>query len=410
MANYRISHPTKVLRGRLPLPGSKSETNRLLILRALYFPNLEIAGFSESRDSFILREILENFQVQDQLDVKDAGTAMRFTCAFLAAQEKGEWILSGTDRMHQRPIGTLVKALQSIGANIEYLQQDGYPPLRIKGAKLRGGEIEVSAVESSQFISALMMIAPRLEKGLSIKFKGASVSAPYIYLTSNIMRSLGMEVYVLGDELRVPQQSPTETSKVYKIEPDWSAASYWFAALALADEGELYLPGFKEHSLQGDSVAASFFAPLGVEQFYIGSGIRLRKAEPTPSPTQINLLANPDLAQSIAPAYAAKGVSISLKGLQTLRLKETDRIMALEKELSKFGLNLTSQEDRLDISGPFLNGEQEIDTYSDHRMAMGFLPLALLGPIIIKDIEVVQKSYPQFWDHCRELGFVLEEV
>lgn len=410
MANYRISHPTKVLRGRLRLPGSKSETNRLLILKELYFPDMEIEGISESRDSRLMQEALSAYSREAQIDVQDAGTAMRFLTAFLASQEEGEWNLSGSARMHQRPIGTLVEALRSLGADIHYLEEEGFPPLMIRGKRLKGGEIEVETSQSSQFISALMMIAPHLENGLSIKFKGASVSAPYLYLTANIMRSLSFQVFVLGDEVRVPQQEPLTSPSKYSVEPDWSAASYWFSALALAEKGELYLPGFKEFSLQGDSVVAQYFAPLGVEQLYIGSGIRIRKSSIIPAPKQINLLANPDLAQSIVPAYAAKEVAMVFKGLQTLKIKETDRILALQQELEKFGAGLQVDNQSIILKLGFQPNTVHVETYKDHRMAMGFLPLALLHPIVIQDIEVVEKSYPQFWDHCQELGFVLDEV
>ncbi len=410
MADYRISHPTKVIRGRLQLPGSKSETNRLLILRALYFPELDLEGISDSNDSMLMLRALNSYRFNSKIDVQDAGTAMRFLTAFLACQGEGEWELFGTNRMHERPIGTLVDALQSLGAEIEYLGEEGFPPLLIRGRSLHGGEIAVEATESSQFISALMMIAPQLEGGLSIKFKGASVSAPYIYLTANLMRQLSFKVFVLGDEVRLEQQNPQLKVQSFRVEPDWSAASYWFSALALAEKGELYLPGFKEFSMQGDSVLAQFYAPLGIEQFYIGSGIRLRKAEPTPAPKEINLLDNPDLAQSLAPAYAAAGKVIRLKGLQTLRIKETDRIMALEKELFKFQVETIAETDFLEVRSGFIAGLQEVDTYKDHRMAMAFLPLALLHPVVIKDVEVVKKSYPQFWDHCQELGFRIEEL
>lgn len=409
MPDYRISHPSKKLRGRLLLPGSKSESNRLLILKALYAPNIELAGLSESSDTQVLLKALENFEYNSQLNIKDAGTAMRFLTAFLAIQD-GEWTLSGTARMHQRPIGTLVEALNALGAKIEYLEEEGYPPLKIKGAKLKGSEIWVDASQSSQFISALMLIAPSLPQGLSIKFKGASVSAPYIYLTANIMRSLGFQVYVLGDEVRLDPQSLDNPPTKHTIEPDWSAVSYWFSALSLAQEGELYFPGFREISFQGDSILHQFYAPLGVEQFFIGSGMRIRKSALIPAPPRINLLANPDLAQSLVPAYAAKEIGIEFQGLQTLRIKETDRIQALIKELTKLGVSINLEGDNLLLGSGFKAKEVQIESYKDHRMAMGFLALALLHPIIIKDVDVVQKSYPQFWEHCRLLGFEIEEI
>ncbi len=410
MADLRLSHPSKVLRGALALPGSKSENNRLLILRALYAPHLELKGESNSRDSRLLRNALDDFQHRSEIDVQDAGTAMRFLTAFLAMQPQGEWVLKGSARMHERPIGVLVDALKSLDAKVEYLGKEGYPPLRIEGTEMKGGELWIDASLSSQFISALMMIAPRLEGGLSLKFKGASVSAPYIYLTASIMRQWGFKVVILGDEVRVPEQSIKVALHDYQVEPDWSAASYWFSALAIAEKGELYLPGFKEISFQGDSVLGQFYAPLGVEQIFIGSGIRLRKTNSTPVPKQINLLANPDLAQSLAPAYAALGKQVQFKGLQTLKLKETDRLVALGQELAKFGMEPEISDSSFLVRGKFSSAERRIKTYQDHRMAMGFMPLALLQPLIIEDAEVVEKSYPGFWDDCRKLGFKVEEL
>lgn len=410
MADYRIHHPTKKLRGMLRLPGSKSESNRLLILKELYQPKLELKGLSESRDTLLMQKALKEYLETDQIDVQDAGTAMRFLLAFLAAQATGEWVLSGTPRMHQRPIAVLVEALRKLGAKIDYLQEEGYPPLRIKGQSLRGGELWIDASLSSQYISALMMIAPRLAEGLSLKFRGASVSAPYIFLTANLMRSLGFTVFTLGDEVRVPPQTYSAGQKDYQVEADWSAASYWFAALSLAEEGEIYLPGFKQHSFQGDAILSQFFAPLGVEQVFIGSGIRIRKAEPFPARRSLNLVANPDLAQSLAPAYAAHGVPIELKGLQTLRIKETDRLEALKNELQKFGVTVKLEGNNLTLSGSFKSSFQSIESYDDHRMAMGFLPLALKHEVLIRNAAVVEKSYPQFWDHCRELGFEIQSL
>ncbi|WP_421750478.1 3-phosphoshikimate 1-carboxyvinyltransferase [Croceimicrobium sp.] len=409
MAKLRLSHPTGKLRGRIQLPGSKSESNRFLLLKALYAPNLPLSGLSDSGDTEILQRLLNDYQNQLELNAGDAGTAMRFFTAFLAAQE-GEWTLDGSERMRERPIAPLVKALRELGAEIEYPDQEGYPPLKIKGRNLKGGLLHIDASLSSQYLSALMMIAPSLEQGLEMRWDGQPVSMPYIYLTANCMRRMGFKVFVLGNEVRIPPQFKPELPKQIAVEPDWSAASYWLAMAALAQDAEIYLPGFRQYSMQGDSIVAQLMAPLGVEQTFIGSGIRIHKAAPLPVPAQLNLLDTPDLSQSLIPAYAAKGKQLQFCGLQTLRIKETDRIAALQNELQKFGEACAVGNDFLHLKGGFRASFQSIATYGDHRMAMGFAALALLHPIAIENPEVVTKSYPAFWEHCKVLGFVVEEL
>lgn len=404
MSKLRVSHPNGVLRGSLELPGSKSESNRLLILKALYDECLPILGLSESKDTQVLVEALKAYKFQKEINIGDAGTAMRFLTAFLA-QEEGEWFLSGSARMHERPLGVLVDALRALGAEIEYLDKEAYPPLRIKGQPLNGGVLKVDAGVSSQYLSALMMIAPKMKEGLELRWEGPAVSMPYLYLTANLMRRLGFKVFVLGNEIRIPFQKLEKPLASQAVEPDWSAASYWFSAAALANKAEIYLPGFKEYSLQGDSIVAQHMAPLGIEQIFIGGGIRIKKAASFDYPRAINLVDCPDLAQSLIPAYAASGHRQTFLGLQTLRIKETDRLQALEQELAKFGTEVELQSDQLVLKGGFGIPKSPIATYGDHRMAMGFLPLALKFPIEIENPEVVSKSYPSFWEHCEHLGF-----
>ncbi len=404
MNRLRLSHPTGILRGKLRLPGSKSESNRLLILKELFAPDARIEGLSDSQDTHYLQKALKLYSSEEHLDIGDAGTAMRFLTAFLSTKE-GEWVLSGSDRMHERPIGVLVEALRSLGASIQYLGEEGYPPLRIQGSTLEGGLLKIDAAVSSQFISALMMIAPTLKQGLEIKLEGSPVSMPYLQLTANLMRQMGFPVFILGDEIRVPAHQIDTLPRKLRVEPDWSAASYWFAMAVLAKEAEIYLPAFKQYSLQGDSIVQQYFAPLGVDQVFLGSGIRVHKAEPFPAPKQINLIHNPDLAQSLVPIYTALNQPMHFSGLQTLRIKETDRIGALAKELAKFGAIISSTEDTINTSSGFKAQSALIDTYGDHRMAMGLAPLALLAPIEINNPEVVSKSYPGFWEDCREMGF-----
>tara|TARA_R110001592_G_scaffold72390_3_gene221169 strand:+ start:57958 stop:59199 length:1242 start_codon:yes stop_codon:yes gene_type:complete len=412
MERIKISHPTKVIRAKPDIPGSKSETNRALILKELYFPELEISGASSSNDSVVLKNCLANFRSKTALNVEDAGTAMRFLCAFLAVQKEGTWILDGSTRMRERPIGLLVSALRQMGANIEYLQEEGFPPLIIKGAVLKGGEYEIDSRISSQFISALMMIAPALQEGLILRLKGFSVSAPYIHLTANIMRRQGLKVIVLGDEIKIkPSAYLQPLEAVFKVEPDWSAASYWFLITLLAQKAEVYLPGFRQFSLQGDSVLSNLFAPLGVDAHFIGPGFRLSKSEAINTNLKLNLVQNPDLAQSFAVAAASVLKEAHIRGLQTLRIKETDRLAALQKELAKIGADLEIGNDYLKLLKSADTWDEPVfESYKDHRMAMALAPLALINPIVIEDPDVVKKSYPNFWDDLIAAGFKIKKL
>lgn len=412
MERIEISHPTKVIRARPQIPGSKSETNRILILKELYFHSLQIEGASSSNDSQVLARCLKDFRTNSELQVEDAGTAMRFLCAFLAVQKEGEWTLDGSARMRERPIGLLVSALRQMGAKIEYLQEEGFPPLKIKAADLKGGEYSIDGRISSQFISALMMIGPLLKEDLILRLQGFSVSAPYIHLSANIMRRLGLEVVVLGDEIKVkPLKRNKPLEPVFKVEGDWSAASYWFLITLLAKKAEVYLPGFRQFSLQGDSIVANLFAPLGVDANFIGPGFRLSKSNMPLKGLALNLVQNPDLAQSFAVASAAVLPKAHIKGLQTLRIKETDRLEALKNELLKIGVDLEIGEDYLRQSKPAEAWKQpDFKVYKDHRMAMALAPLALIQPIVLEDPSVVNKSYPNFWEDLELAGFKIKKL
>jgi 3-phosphoshikimate 1-carboxyvinyltransferase len=408
MSSLRISHPSGILKGRLVLPGSKSESNRLLILQNLYAPETKIEGLSDSSDTVVLQEALQNYRSRKNINIGDAGTAMRFLCGFLASQQ-GDWVLDGSARMRERPISVLVQALRQMGAAITYIEKEGYPPLAISGSRLKGGLLRIKADVSSQYLSALMMLGPMLENGLELKLEGRSVSEPYIYLTANLMRRMGFEVFINGDEIKVAKQDVIQVPQAMSVEPDWSAASYWFSMAALSKEAEIYLPGFVEPSLQGDSLISHFMAPLGVQQDYTGGGIRIRKSsKPVQVQPEVNLLPHPDLSQSLVPAFAVLQKAVKFTGLQTLRIKETDRIAALEKELKKFKVLVNTGADFIQVGSGFKALENEIETFGDHRMAMGFAPLALKATLDILQPEVVQKSYPQFWNHCGQLGFIIE--
>lgn len=408
MSSIKISHPTRKVIGRVEVPGSKSESNRLLLLKHLYFPNMDIGKISNSRDTaFMQRGITAS---SDEVNVGDAGTAMRFLTAFYACQAGRKVKMLGTDRMYQRPIGILVDALNSLGAKISYADREGYPPLNIEGQKLQGGKLEIDGSVSSQFISALMMIAPGMERGLKLKLKGFSVSAPYIYLTANLMRKLGFEVTFEAGDIIIPHKEVAEAPALI-VEPDWSAASYWYAITLLAEKAEIYLPGFREHSLQGDAFVSGLFEPLGVHTHFIGSGFHLKKGEVKEQKFTINLVHNPDLGQTMAVAYAAKNLPAKITGLQTLRIKETDRLQALKTELEKTGAEIEIGDDFLEVKKgiQYLEGVT-FETYEDHRMAMAFAPLALLSSITINNPEVVAKSYQSFWEDLERVGFVAEKV
>ncbi len=398
----KLSHPTKKIIGKISISGSKSESNRLLLLKHLYFPNLELSGLSDSRDTAAMQKALQN--KSQKIDAGEAGTVMRFMTAFLAVQENRETEIFGTERMHERPIGILVESLQKLGAEIFYQKKEGFPPLKIIGKKLTDSKISIDGSVSSQFISALMMIGPKVQGGLTLKMRGLSVSTPYIYLTANLMRRLGFVVLVRGDEIRVEPKIP-KSPETFAVEPDWSAASYWFLMVLLAEKAEIYLPSFRQYSLQGDSFVSQLFVPLGVESHFIGAGFRLKKGKTTQNEFKINLIHNPDLAQTMAVAFAAKNFKATITGLSTLRIKETDRLAALQSELSKTGAEIDIGNDFLKIKKGIQYLENvRFETYDDHRMAMALAPLSLLAPIEIENPEVVGKSYRGFWRDLERVG------
>ncbi len=403
MKIIRLSHPTKKVIGKIQIPGSKSESNRLLFLQAMYFPEMEISGLSNSRDTALMQQLIN--ASLPEVDIRDAGTAMRFGTAYLSAKAKKKYRLTGSKRMQKRPIGILVEALRKVGAQIEYVGDEGFPPLNITGGRLKGGTIKMDASVSSQFISALMMLGPGMLQPLHIKLSGTLVSTPYWQLTGHIMRSLGFKVLWEGGEIWIENEVPKLTKNI-SVEPDWTAASYWYLQSLLAQKAEVFLTGFKEHSLQGDAFVSDLFEPLGVQSLGMGTGFRLRVKPVLPKTIEVNLVHNPDLAQSLAVAYAAKNIRAKITGLQSLKIKETDRLHALKKELEKTGAQIEIGPDFLGVK----KGIEKVeglcfDTYEDHRMAMCLAPLALLGSIQIKNPEVVNKSYPTFWADLEKVGF-----
>lgn len=415
--HYLVKAPAnKALKATIHLPASKSIANRLLFIRALCDTKFTIDNLPVSDDVVLMQQAIAQIESANPneivtINVGHAGTVMRFLTALCAVQEGQTFILQGSARMHQRPIKILVEALQKLGATIEYLQEEGFPPLKIKGTSLIGTTIELDASFSSQYITALLLVAPVIKGGLKLILKGEQVSTSYVNMTTELMKEFGLEVLVNGNELLVPEKK--HKAKNYTIEADWSAASYWYSLVVLADDAEIEMPNLKQHSLQGDSVVVEFFADLGVETKYTNNGIIIRKNKSTITTKEnktINCINCPDLAQTLAVTYAALNKSLVLTGLQTLVIKETNRIEALKNELQKFAIVSSDRQTQLAIKS---TAQQEnvplvIETYNDHRMAMAFAPLALVyGSLTILNPIVVNKSYPNFWVDLERVGFVI---
>ena len=391
------------------LPASKSISNRALVIRALSGSRLPIENISPCDDSMVVVDALRN--MPHVIDIKAAGTAMRFLTSFLATLPGQQHIITGTERMRNRPIGILVDALRSIGADIAYAGADGYPPLRITGKRIRGGQLTLPGNVSSQYISSLLMIAPTLRDGLTLRLTDEVISRPYIDMTLAIMRQFGAEAGWASDsEIRV---RPVPYSPIpYYIEGDWSASSYWYEMVALTADAnaEVVLPGLFRDSLQGDARVAELFEPLGVGTRYGDNTVHLFKTGHVTDSLRLDMRNQPDLAQTVVVTCCMLGIPFRISGLQTLRIKETDRIAALQKELGKLGYALEAEgDDAVHWDGhtpecPAIT--VDIDTYEDHRMAMAFAPVALKrGIIIINNPQVVSKSYPSYWDDLRQAGF-----
>ena len=406
-----ISAPLKAFLGSIHIPSSKSISNRMLIIRSLAGSGATLYNLSDSDDTKVLSEALDT--ESDVKDVGHAGTAMRFLTAYLSTQP-GEVTLTGSQRMKQRPVGPLVDALKQVGARIEYLENEACPPLMIKGGGLSGGSIAIEAGISSQFISALMMIGPVLEGGLSIELKGKVVSASYIEMTLSLMNSCGAGARFDGKTITVPQGAYSMDG--FRVESDWSGASYWYQVAALLPGSEITLPNLSQNSLQGDSALVQIFEPLGVRTTFNEEGLILRsQKQELPEQYVYDFTACPDLVQTLAVSLCTLGVPFRFTGTTTLRVKETDRILALQTELKRVGFVLSA-----DPRGEWLEwdgkrcdpeGDPLIRTYHDHRMAMAFAPLAIpLGKIAIEDPGVVSKSYPGYWTDLEKAGFGITQA
>ncbi len=403
------SPPTKVLESSIKITGSKSESNRLLLLQALY-PAISIKNLSNSDDAQVMKKGLSINH--GTVDIHHAGTAMRFLTAYFATQEGKEVTLTGSQRMTERPIKVLVEALRSLEADIHYEQKEGYPPIAIKGKVLSKNEVSLPANISSQYISALLMIAPRLKEGLKMTLIGKITSVPYIKMTLALLEQIGVRTSFEKNVIQVQPLVHTE-EKSMVVESDWSSASYFYSIVALSDVGtQVALSAYKENSLQGDSILAEIYTAFGVTTTFKEHQIVLQKEQlHTTTLFEYDLSNAPDIAQTIAVSCFGLGIGCHLTGLHTLKIKETDRLEALKTELTKLGasIKVSGISLTLQASHEFL-AEVGIDTYNDHRMAMAFAPLAMKTPLIVNDAGVVSKSYPDFWNDLKSLKFQINTI
>jgi 3-phosphoshikimate 1-carboxyvinyltransferase len=388
------------------LPSSKSLSNRALIIEALAGTQSVVSNLSSARDTVLMKALVR--RADHEINVIDAGTTMRFLTAYFSLTDQHK-VLTGSARMKERPIGLLVDALRSIGATIKYLGQEGFPPIETTGFKKQiADSVTVPGNVSSQYISALMMVAPALPSGLTISLTGKIGSRPYIEMTASLMRHFGHQVYFEGQTIRIP--NGRYSSVPYRVEPDWSGASYWFGFTALAQQADLLLPGVEPESRQGDIAVVEIMKHLGVKSDFGKDGLRLTKSS-VASSISWDFADCPDLAQTVLPVCAVLGISGTFRGMESLIIKETDRIAALQAELGKIRATLlTTAPGQWTLTpGNFSSMRSlEIETYHDHRMAMGLAPLATMMDLTIHDPQVTNKSYPTFWDDMRAVGFVVD--
>ena len=389
------------------LNSSKSESNRLLIIKALSKMEITIKNLSKANDSVLLKNLLESENLV-VWDAQDAGTSFRFLTSFLAIK-KEHVVLSGTERMKQRPVKVLVDALNKIGAEILYLENEGFPPIYVKG-KINQvkNKLEIPGDISSQYISSLLLIAPLLEKGIEINIEEPFYSRPYVNMTLNLMNSFGIKSEVKGNKISIKNQEFSSGS--YIVESDWSAASYWYSILSISDNiNNLTLQGLKKKSNQGDSVISELMKSFGVNTQYKEDGIVLTKIKFDTEEIELDFRDCPDLAQTILVVAAYHKIKLKVSGVESLKIKETDRLLAMKNELKKIGCDFYEEDNYwvLEKRSREIDDELPIDTYKDHRMAMAFAPLASKKSIIINDPDVVVKSYPTYWEDLKKVGFII---
>ncbi len=407
--NYLITKPEKAINTQLKLTSSKSISNRVLIIQALSDEKFNIENIAEAQDTVQLKNILHN-KLTNIINAGEGGTTYRFLTALLSIT-KGEWILTGAERIKERPVKILVDGLKQLGADIEYLEKEGYPPLKIKGKTLDKGKLSIDGSISSQFISAILMISPKLKNGLELKIENKLLSKPYIEMTLNIMKYFGVNYEWQKDTIKIQPQK--YKAKNFTVEADWSSASYWYEIASLSQNAIIRLEGLSENSLQGDSVVAKIFEKLGVRTTYFDNSIVIEKVNEIE-----NILFNydfincPDLVQTIAATCCGLNINGTFKGTDNLNIKETDRVKALKSELFKFDCSIEYSDNKSfkltsKKGNKILNNK--IETYNDHRIALSFAPLCLqYGSINIKNPKVVEKSYPNYWNDLKKAGFKIE--
>ena len=404
MESLKINKIDKTVSGNIQITGSKSETNRLLVLQQFY-KNLTIENISNSDDSVLMQKALAS--TSNEINIGHAGTAMRFLTSYFSVKENSEVVLTGSGRMKDRPIKILVDALRSLGADIDYVEKEGYPPLKITGKKLVKDFVEIDGNVSSQYISSLLLIAPTLQNGLKLKFKGEITSVPYIKMTLALLAELGIELFWDDDSISI-QSKPSIDAKTVVVESDWSSASYFYSFVALSPNAEITLSSYKKNSLQGDSVLAEIYKILGVKTVFEENSMVLTNQQPTTNNQKsltLDLINAPDIAQTIAATCFGLGIECYLTGLHTLKIKETDRLVALKSEIEKLGGEVEITNETLHLKpSTTINKNISVATYDDHRMAMAFAPLAIKVPIQIEDENVVSKSYPTFWKDLAKIS------
>jgi 3-phosphoshikimate 1-carboxyvinyltransferase len=407
--NIKLQKSTLHQQSNCAITGSKSESNRLLLLQALY-PNITITNISNSDDATLMQKALKSSDTIK--DIHHAGTAMRFLTAYYATQNGQEITLTGSARMQERPIKILVDTLRQLGADIEYTKNEGFPPLKIKGQKLHGNKVMLSANISSQYISALLLIAPTLENGLTLTLNGKITSVPYINMTLSLLNDLGVKTNFEENTITVARFEATQKANVFTVESDWSSASYFYSLIALSEIGTtIKLSSYKQNSLQGDSCLAEIYQEFGVETVFTENNVTLTKRrEATQETIKLDLKNAPDIAQTIVVTAYGLRISCSMIGLHTLKIKETDRLVALKIELEKLGASVDITNESLYLhEATQIRENSMIATYKDHRMAMAFAPLALCVPIEIEKADVVSKSYPDFWKDLEKIGIEIKE-
>ena len=396
----------KLMSGSIFISGSKSESNRLLILQKL-FPEISMDNVSDSDDTQHLHHALTTNDLE--IHIGHAGTAMRFLTAYFATQKDRTVVLCGSERMHNRPIQILVDALRDLGAQIEYLEKEGYPPLKISGRTFSKNKVKIHGNVSSQYISALLLIAPSLPNGLHIELIGEITSIPYIEMTLSLLHQVGVTAHFEEQQIKIAPLKTAETQTLV-VESDWSSASYFYSMVALSEIGtEMKLSAYKKESLQGDSVLAAIYENFGVKTTFKEHSILLRKERDSHSELiSLNLKNAPDIAQTIAVTCFGLGIACDLTGLHTLKIKETDRLEALKAELTKLGAEIEVTHNSLHLKAATqMHSNVAIETYNDHRMAMAFAPLGMLTSLEIIDANVVTKSYRNFWKDLEQIGFQL---